>query len=303
MGAFRLPARPLAALSMARRSTLDTVFSARCAALSSALPLALSGDRTGVHQARVASRRLREVLPVLEIGRPRLARDANRAVRQVTRALGAVREFDVSHDVAEALLAAHPVRAGAASSLRRALVAHRAEAMQTARARLSEARLARLWERLAAVDEARGHATRPAVASAAARVARRAGQARRLIAALGVLYEPDHLHAIRIALKRWRYALEVFTELRRARPPAMLGELRRMQDALGKAHDLHVLGVLIRAVEAAVVTKSRPAARDLGRLVDAIDAACRHEHGLFLSRREALLAAARRRPVRARTAA
>lgn len=275
---------------MARRSILDTVVTTRSATLAAALPLALAGERAGVHQARVASRRLREVLPVLDAG-PRVLRAATRAVRRVTRALGPVRELDVSQALADELLSAQPLHPVAAASLRRALAAARAEAMRAARTRLSERRVAKLATRLDAVEEVRASAARPAIASAAARVSRRAARARRLTEALGVLYEPEQLHAVRIALKRWRYALEVLTELRRAKSPATLVGLRRLQDLLGRAHDLHVLGEHVRAVEASVVTRSRPAARDLARFAETIDAACRREHAAFLSHRDALLAA------------
>lgn len=288
---------------MARRSILDTVFTTRYAALSVALPLALGGDRTGVHQARVASRRLREVLPVLDVGKPRVLRVASREVRRVTRALGAVRELDVSQAVAEELLAAQPLHGVAAASLRRTLATHRAAAMQAAKTRLDDVRVRALWARLDALDAQRGHATRPAMANAAARVARRAARARRLVESLGVLYEAEQLHAVRIAVKRWRYAIEVLTELRRTPPPSTLAGLRHLQDTLGRAHDLHVLGGHVRAVEAAVVTRSRPAARDLGRLVETIEAACRHEHGLFLGRREVLFQHAAPRRARAGSAA
>ena len=53
-----------------------------------------TGDVTAVHQARVASRRLRELLPILELD-PRVSRKLGRRLRKVTRALGPVRELDV----------------------------------------------------------------------------------------------------------------------------------------------------------------------------------------------------------------
>lgn len=289
---------------MARRSALDTVLAARHTALTSTLPAALAGEPTAVHQARVASRRLREVLPILAVDDARTRRKARKAVRHVTRALGAIREIDVCLGLLDELTADVPLHASADASLRRALAAERATALAEARDVLSDSRQARLWKRLDAVERRRSHATAAAIATAAVRVARRATLARHLSHGTGVLYEPHQLHQVRIAVKRWRYALEVFTELRHVKPPALLADLRRVQDVLGRAHDLHVLGERIRGVEAGVVSRSRPAARALGRLVEAIEAACRREHGLFLGYRDALTpAGAQVRPARRRSAA
>ena len=56
------------------------------------MPGAVGGDAEALHQARVASRRIREALP-LEIRPPR---KLMRQVRRITRALGPVRELDVA---------------------------------------------------------------------------------------------------------------------------------------------------------------------------------------------------------------
>ena len=58
-------------------------------------PAVLAGDAGAVHRARVATRRLREILPMLEAHR-RATRKLRRDLRAVTRALGPVRELDVA---------------------------------------------------------------------------------------------------------------------------------------------------------------------------------------------------------------
>ena len=61
------------------------------------MPAAQAGDESSVHQARVATRRLREALPVLaHESRCRCARSRRQRVRRMTRALGPVRELDVA---------------------------------------------------------------------------------------------------------------------------------------------------------------------------------------------------------------
>ncbi len=52
------------------------------------------GDVRALHQTRVASRRLREILPVLQVD-PEVASRLGRRLRKVTQRLGAVRELDV----------------------------------------------------------------------------------------------------------------------------------------------------------------------------------------------------------------
>ena len=71
-----------------------------------------TGDVEAVHRSRVASRRLREILPVLGLAdegprRPQaVARGKTR--RRVTRALGGVRELDVALGMLDEIVGGHP---------------------------------------------------------------------------------------------------------------------------------------------------------------------------------------------------
>jgi len=75
-----------AGLAGVLREQLDT--------LRQHLPRAVHGHSRGVHRARVASRRLREALPVAAVVEERSS--LRRDVRRVTKALGRVREIDVA---------------------------------------------------------------------------------------------------------------------------------------------------------------------------------------------------------------
>ncbi len=69
----------------------------RLVSLLKAMPAAQAGDELSVHQARVASRRLRQALPLLGMRADAQALDrADKRVRRITRALGPVRELDVT---------------------------------------------------------------------------------------------------------------------------------------------------------------------------------------------------------------
>src|SRR5262245_55133698 len=65
----------------------------RLNALSRALPIARKGDVAAVHASRVATRRLREALPIVA---GKVGRKLRKRIRRLTRALGPVREMDVA---------------------------------------------------------------------------------------------------------------------------------------------------------------------------------------------------------------
>jgi CHAD domain-containing protein len=97
------------------------------------------------------------------------------------------------------------------------------------------------------------------------------------------------VHAVRIAAKRLRYALELTGELRLVRTASLVSSLRAMQDVLGELHDLDVL-----RIEAGRVRSELPpdsiVARDLEHVSDDIDADIRLLHARYLRGARALSA-------------
>src|SRR5215207_5814489 len=91
----------------------------RVAALRRMLPGARSGDARAVHQARVATRRLREAMPLVEAGKP--GREIERVARDLTAVLGTVRELDVALLMLAELEKMEGVPASAVTCLRRAV--------------------------------------------------------------------------------------------------------------------------------------------------------------------------------------
>lgn len=281
---------------MARPTPFARLFDARRAALLTALPLARRGDVTGVHQARVASRRLREVLPVVEALSPSVGPAAD-AVRRVTRALGPIRELDVAVALYTSLVASTPVPSLAHQAMTSALTTARARATRAARKVLTVAASTTLAARLEAVTrETVGVTSRRVAASVEARVQARAGRLARAMARTGTTYVPSRLHDVRIAVKQLRYALEIAVALGPDRTASTLQLLQVVQEELGRAHDLHVVAEHVRRVEARLLTRSRAAARGLGTLAAGIDAECRRLHARFLTRRSALTALVERLP-------
>ncbi len=260
----------------------------RLQALHLHLPNALSGAVEGIHQARVASRRLRELLPILPPSEGHVvARILRRDVRLITRALGPVRELDVSLILLTDLAEADTSPRAAVNSVRRVLERQRAIAFDQMMATVDAISLDRLSEASVAMADA-----------AAGRVARRRCRmllARRLSArttmlasaveAAGLLYAADRLHAIRIAVKKLRYAVEIAQELRGAPAVIALARLKTAQDLLGSLHDLQVLVRRVRDTKPG--TQRRHA--QFEELAAGLDHRVRLLHGEFLQVRPSLV--------------
>src|SRR6187549_3643986 len=88
----------------------------RLNALTRALPGAKKGDPLPLHQARVATRRLREALPLVASGSR--GRKLERQVRRLTRALGPLRELDVALEMLDGLTSGAEAPRSAIAKLR-----------------------------------------------------------------------------------------------------------------------------------------------------------------------------------------
>ena len=168
------------------------------------------GDAHALHRTRVASRRLREILPVLQL-KPELVERLGKRLKTVTARLGAVRELDVLAQLIDELQSAGRYDG---QTLRRVGASISAERAQ-ARTRLYEKLPTDELQRIARKLEKAGSHLRDAKSArgwrwaAEARVSRRAATLTHALDNAGSLYLPERLHHVRIALKKLRYALEV----------------------------------------------------------------------------------------------
>lgn len=226
-------------------------------------PKVLRGDDPdAIHDMRVASRRLQQILDLLYPRPwPREVRRLRRRIRRCRRALGDVRNCDVLLGHVQHILARK--RAGrreAWTAVQHYLLARRAASFLRAMRKLSKINLAVFYVRMrACLDEA---ATEEAPLTARDARAPAFGEppasrpfpeqmARALDAVWSAFTRQVELsrgdprapiiHGVRIAAKRLRYLLEVAHEFDVAGSGEALAWLRQLQQHLGDWHDREIL--------------------------------------------------------------
>ena len=276
---------------MDHRAELLVLLRQRLENLLDAMPAVQVGDVRSVHQARVATRRLREALPVLRKSLDAHAIDRARLrVRRMTRALGPVRELDVALGNLDDYANRGVASARAISRVRQSIVQERLRRRRAMLGEITPGKVERLRRELSAVGSGPRVGGRPgAIRDAVHGVERRAKRLEEAIDAAGSLYDADRLHAVRIAAKKLRYAMEIERELKRSRVTSRIRQLKNLQDLLGHVHDLHVFGEHVHGLQIDATGTDRRLADDLESLIAAIEQDCRKEHAVYMGRRESIL--------------
>jgi CHAD domain-containing protein len=269
------------------------------------LPGVDKGDERALHRARVASRRLREIVPVLQLDAV-LSDKLSRRLRKITKRLGEVRELDVMLGLVDDLRHAHPAHTDALTRVEAVVTKARDRARKDLAERLPHKDLEHVARKLGHVvqtlrrgEEGRADRRKPGLTRAAswaidARVARRAERLGSAIDAATAVYLPERLHSVRIALKKLRYALELSGALGEHSRTPVLRALKRAQDVLGRMHDLQVLIDRVREVQASLVPPNLGVWRRMDALVVSLDEMCRVLHARYLHARPAVEAVVRR---------
>jgi len=200
-------------------------------------------DPEGLHEVRVASRRARAVLELVD---PAIYPKYNRHLRRLkalTGALGASRE----HDVHLALLAAQPTSSMETATL--AALEHAQELLDHSRRR-AQKHMARALARLN-VAECAGLLRVPSLpdpfapgdapASARACLEPKLRAALEPISRLSLQEDAPGMHALRILVKKTRYSLEILAPVVEGQAEPVLDRLRELQTILGDHHDLATL--------------------------------------------------------------
>ena len=276
---------------MKRTNPSELIIRQRLAALSRTLPGALKGDVQAVHQARVATRRIREALPL--VARGRTGKSLKKSVRKLTRALGPVRELDVALMNLDQLRNSGDVSEAAIARLRQLITEERQRVGAEMVRLISHFNLEKFQkkavEAVAHGPEASGRRDPRRVAAALGRAARRAEGLRAAIDNAAGIYLPDRLHQVRITVKKLRYALEIAQDLSGSRATARVRTLKRVQDLLGRMHDLEMLIARTRAVQGRSEAANLSLSADLDRLVRRLENECRRLHARYMNERKALL--------------
>jgi len=261
---------------------------------SRALGRARRGDTAGVHQGRVASRRIREMLPLITSVDQNRERRTRRDVRRIAAALGAVRELDVSIGLLADAAARHAWDLVVVDRVRHSLETIRqerhADVVEVLR-RAGPAALLRELRRSAA-----GAALGTAAACRKVMTRRRRDRAGALAAALralGTLYVPDRLHEVRLCAKKLRYSLETERAVRLAAVARDIKTLTGMQTELGALHDVQMLQDWLRRL-GRDIGGDRATQSQLRRMGVELEGECRAMHAQVVAKAPAWLDLAHR---------
>jgi CHAD domain-containing protein len=262
------------------------------------LPGVERGDVTALHRTRVASRRLRELLPVLRLDHDTTDK-LGRRLRRVTARLGTVRELDVLLILVGSLHESRRQERAALARVAEGLGRERAAALDRMLGKQLPVRdLKQIARKLSRVVDALGEldadtpddpvSERGWRWALDARVAWRAALLRDAVHEAGAVYLPERLHVVRIAVKKLRYSLELSAEVAGVRSTPELHALKRAQGLLGRLHDLHVLLDRVRDLQVSLTPPNVAVWPELDRVIAAVENSCRRRHARYMRERGAL---------------
>jgi CHAD domain-containing protein len=282
----------------------DRLWRKRLNELSAVWPDFVSGRTTGLHKTRVASRRIREALPIVgAAASPAKVKKLSKKMRALTRSLGPIRELDVELDILEGTSKTENAPGRAIEIVRRAVASRRQALRNELADNAPVTDLKKLLKKLERVGTEKGRGKKGRTGKAkgeqvegtleaqwrgvlAARVMRRAKRVATALDEAGSLYVPERIHHVRISTKKLRYALEIARDAGVTAATPLVRLLKRHQERLGHLHDLQMLLKHVRETEALPGVGSR--VNDLTAYADSIDRECRRLHADFVEHRAEL---------------
>jgi CHAD domain-containing protein len=237
------------------------------------VPAVRDGAVDAIHDARVATRRIRAALDLVSRHNPEPHLDeAAKMARRIARALGRVRDIDVSLDLLADLERRVPATAHAAALCRGHLLRQRTPARRALVRKVDSLRLDKLPSLLAGRLPGLEHVL-------AARARERAGDVIDAVHHASGVYFPKRAHAVRVSIKKLRYLLEFSA----APPEDALRVLRKSQQILGDAQDRQVVFETVEEL-----AETAPDA-ELEPLLAQVEAESALLYECFLKRRSELL--------------
>lgn len=205
------------------------------------VPGVRDGDPDAIHDARVATRRLRAVLEVLEDGHGERHAALTEGMRVLGRALGAARDLDVVVELLEEKIWQVPDAARAVVTLSHGARDERALARRELIKRIERSPL----DDFAPSAFRRSRMWRSRSGSIGTNLRQRLHkQSTKLTDAVDYasgVYFPNRAHQVRIHTKRLRYLVELASTTSRPRDDRELTILKRVQSLLGDLHDRELL--------------------------------------------------------------
>ena len=280
---------------MHRNVTPQSLLQQQVSSLENHTPAVLDGAADGIHATRIATRRIRELLPLTaEWHPPDVVDSLGHRFRAVGRALGRVRDVDVRVLLLKHLEPRIPGAASALAGVRQQQEHRRIELMR---------KLIKQIERNGLLELMReAMAGRRVSTGWGAGSGRRWQQQLRSILneraesaidavrhATGV-YFPHRAHSARIAIKKLRYVLEIAEATRTFRATEAIADLKKAQDILGDLHDRQeLLGELGDAVP---LSDGAGPVEQIGLVIRVVEADMYDLHARYLARRGRVLAVA-----------
>jgi CHAD domain-containing protein len=212
----------------------------------------LGDDIEELHAMRVASRRLRAALSLFADALPAGAAELRPELASIAQTIGVVRDLDVQLAQLEDWIAAlpEPDREPLAR-LRELLADDRREARAEMLAAFDSPQYTRFVRRFGSLLRTRsGVRTPAALALAPDLVERRQASMRKAARKIGPGAPPAAYHRLRIAGKRFRYALEFLADLYPGATEAVVKRTVAMQDLLGEHQDADVGALRLRRLAA-----------------------------------------------------
>jgi CHAD domain-containing protein len=263
----------------------ELILQSRLAELSSLLPGVRDANVDAVHDARVITRRLRELLPIGGGSEPDAAHSLE-PIRLAGRVMGEVRELDVLEAMLDDLDGRATFAAQALAELRSDVRNAQVSARRRMFKELERLQLDSLETQLRRRSRRFGG---PALRFGSqwprrlrARIEERAAVLGEALQRVTGVYMPNRSHTARVAVKKLRYALEIANDTGVWQAPPVKA-LRRAQALLGDMHDLQVL---LDRVEHA--TPEKGDVREWTWLRDLLKGDIARLHRRFVERREQL---------------
>ncbi|MDA8412200.1 MAG: CHAD domain-containing protein [Desulfobacteraceae bacterium] len=193
------------------------------------------GDTDSIHDLRVASRRMRAAIglfaPYLA---PRAVKSSSKEFRRVTRALGRLRNIDEALIYAGSLSVPLPALAGQLSAAREEEIKVVVDVVK----RFPRSRMDRMLREAVAdlMEDRKVDQALPVYLSETS--IQRYQAVFELLLPATIPENVETRHALRIAIKKWRYLLEILGQVCQKDYAAMLDTLKEYQTLLGRLNDM-----------------------------------------------------------------